>query len=76
MLIGCFSSADTVSTVLNNLLAKSKEEQDALFKELLDAPVMHVDGTAAKVNGSNHHVIVCSNGMATMYFARESKGHA
>ena len=30
----------------------------------------------AKVNGSNNHVIVCSNGTATMYFARESKGHA
>ena len=37
---------------------------------------MHVDGTAARVNGSNNNVVVCSNGAATMYFAREHKGHA
>lgn len=56
--------------------SKSKKEQDALFRALLDTPVMHVDGTAARVNGSNTNVVVCSNGVATMYFARESKGHA
>ena len=55
---------------------KSKKEQDSLFRALLDAPVMHVDGTAARINGNNNNVVVCSNGMATMYFARESKGHA
>lgn len=49
---------------------------DALFAALLDAPVMHVDGTAARVNGNNHNVVVCSNGAAAMYFAREKKGHA
>ena len=32
--------------------------------------------TAARVNGSNNNVVVCSNGAATMYFAREHKGHA
>ena len=37
---------------------------------------MHVDGTSARVNGSNNNVVVCTNGAATMYFARESKGHA
>ncbi len=47
-----------------------------MFKALLGAPVMHVDGTSARVNGSNHNVVVCSNGVATMYFAREHKGHA
>ncbi len=55
---------------------KSKKEQDSLFKALPDAPVMHVDGTAARINGSNNNVVVCSNGAATMYFARENKGHA
>ena len=69
-------SAGMISGLCREFSLKSKEEQDALFKEQLDAPVMHVDGTVAKVNGSNHHVIVCSNGMATMYFARKSKGHA
>lgn len=46
------------------------------IKTLLDVPVMHVDGTTARVIGSNNNVVVCSNGVATMYFARESKGHA
>ena len=55
---------------------KSRQEQDDLFKALLDAPVMHVDGTVARVNGTSNNVVVCSNGAATMYFARESKGHA
>ena len=36
----------------------------------------NVDGTSARVNSSNCNVIVCSNGAATMYFAREHKGHA
>lgn len=29
-----------------------------------------------RVNGANNNVVVCSNGAATMYFARECKGHA
>ncbi len=69
-------SVGMISGLCREFSLKSKEEQDDLFKELLDGPVMHVDGTVAKVNGSNRHVIVCSNGMATMYFARENKGHA
>ena len=40
------------------------------------ALVMHVDGTVARVNGNNNSVVVCSNGAATMYLARENKGHA
>lgn len=65
-----------VSGLCREFSSKSKAEQDSLFKSLLDAPVMHVDGTVARVNGTNHNVVVCSNGMATMYFARENKGHA
>lgn len=69
-------STGMISGLCREFSLKSRAEQDSLFKALLDAPVMHVDGTAARVNGSNRHVIVCSNGRATMYFARESKGHA
>ncbi len=57
-------------------LKNRNAELDSLFKALLDAPVMHVDGTMARVNGDSRSVVVCSNGVATMYFARESKGHA
>ena len=65
-----------ISGLCREFSLKNRQEQDDLFKALLDAPVMHVDGTVARVNGSNNHVVVCSNGEATMYFARENKGHA
>ncbi len=65
-----------ISGLCREFSLKSKKEQDSLFKALLDAPVMHVDGTSARVNGSNNNVVVCSNGAETMYFARENKGHA
>lgn len=65
-----------ISGLCREFSLKSKKEQDELFKALLDAPVMHVDGTVARVNGINKSVVVCSNGESTMYFARENKGHA
>lgn len=68
-------SVGMVNGLCGEFSAKTKEEQDQLFRSLLDAPVMHVDGTSARVNGGNKNVVVCSNGSATMYFARESKGH-
>lgn len=69
-------SVGMISGLCREFSLKSKKEQDILFKTLLDTPVMHVDGTVARVNGRNHNVVVCSNGAATMYFARENKGHA
>jgi len=69
-------SVGMISGLCREFSSKSKREQDELFVALLDAPVMHVDGTVARVNGKNNNVVVCSNGAATMYFARENKGHA
>lgn len=69
-------SVGMISGLCREFSRKSEKEQDALFKTLLDCPVMHVDGTNARVNGENKHVLVCSNGSATMYFASEKKGHA
>ena len=69
-------SVGMISGLCREFALKSRAEQDSLFKALLDAPVMHVDGPAARVDGANCHVIVCSNGRATMYFARKGKGHA
>ena len=69
-------SIGMINGVCREFSSKSGKEMDALFAVLPDAPVMHVDGTAARVNGTNNNVVVCSNGAATMYFAREKKGHA
>lgn len=69
-------SVGMINGLCREFSLKSRQEQDELFAALLDAPVMHVDGTVARVNGNNNSVVVCSNGTATMYFARENKGHA
>ena len=68
-------SVGMVNGLCREFSAKSKGEQDRLFQALLDAPVMHVDGTTVKINGKNAQVFVCCNDGAAMYFARESKGH-
>ena len=69
-------SVGMINGLCREFSSKSRREQDRLFAALLDAPVMHVDGTMARVNGNNNNVVVCSNGAATLYFAREKKGHA
>lgn len=69
-------SVGMISGLCLEFSLKSRQEQDGLFQALLNAPVMHTDGTSVRVNGSNNNVVVCSNGKATMYFARENKGHA
>lgn len=69
-------SVGMINGLCREFSSKSRQEQDTLFVALLDTPVMHVDGTMARVNGNNNSVVVCSNGTATMYFARENKGHA
>lgn len=69
-------SVGMISGLCKEFSLKSRDEQDGLFRSLLGCPVMHVDGTVARVNGGNNCVLVCSNGDATMYFASESKGHA
>ena len=53
-----------ISGLCREFSLKSKKDQDSLFKALLNAhePVMHVDGTAARVNGEGRSVVVCSNG--------------
>lgn len=68
-------SVGMISGLCREFSRKTKGEQDSLFRTLLNAPVMHVDGTCARVNGENKNILVCSNNEATMYFAREHKGH-
>ena len=55
---------------------KTKEEQQELFAELVESPVLHTDFTTARVNGKNMAVHICGteDGKA-MFKAREHKGH-
>lgn len=68
-------SVGMINGLCHEFSEKSREEQDAIFKSLLDAPVIHADGTTVRVNGENKQVFVCCIDGKTMYFARESKGH-
>lgn len=68
-------SVGMINGLCREFAEKSREEQDAIFKSLLDSPVMHADGTTVRVNGENKQVFVCCIDGAAMYFARESKGH-
>ncbi len=54
---------------------KSKAEQAKAFSNLIVAPVLHVDFTAAKVNGKNVNVALCASPEYAVYSAREHKGH-
>ena len=51
-------SVGMINGLCREFSLKSKLEQDDLFKALLDTPVMHVDGTTARVNGNNNNVVV------------------
>ena len=57
--------------------SKSKKEQDALFRALLDTPVMNVDFTNASVGGESRQVLVLASPStgAALYLGREKKGH-
>lgn len=55
---------------------KTEKEQKDLFNRIMASPVMHIDCTNARVNGTNAYVFVTAtpNG-EVQYFARAKKGH-
>ena len=55
-------SVGIINGLYREFSSKSKNEQDSMFRALLDAPVLHVDGTVAKINSSNNNVVVCKHG--------------
>jgi hypothetical protein len=46
-----------------------------LFADILSAPVLNTDFTATRLNAKPAQVAVCATLGATLYFAREHKGH-
>ena len=50
-------SVGMINGLCHEFSGKSREEQDRLFKALLDAPVMNADGTAVRVNGKHNQVL-------------------
>lgn len=54
---------------------KTEVEQKKVFSDLLLSPVLNTDFTGSRLNGKNVQVAVCATPKATMYFAREQKGH-
>ena len=54
---------------------KTQAERKAMFNDLLLSPVMNVDFTTTRVNGSSAQALVCATLYRVMFFARERKGH-
>ncbi|MCD8300630.1 MAG: transposase [Clostridiales bacterium] len=55
--------------------AKTEEERQQIFNDLLNQPVMHTDFTFGRVNGTQGAVIICDANGLVLYQGREKKGH-
>lgn len=69
-------SKGMISNLSKEFSAKTEEERQKIYSDMLLSPVMHTDCTNARVNGKSCYVFVCAqpDGEA-LYFAREKKGH-
>ena len=69
-------SKGMINQLSRTFAQKSKADQKKAFKELLVAPILHVDCTNARFNGKNAYVFICAkpDGRA-LYTASMSKGH-
>jgi hypothetical protein len=54
---------------------KTEADRNKILADMLLAPVVNVDFTGAKVNGKQRNVLVCSDGLNVLYYARLNKGH-
>ena len=73
-LIGlAISQATVLKYVLQLHLALERWETTAV-KQLLTAPVMHVDETSLRVDKKNYWIHVCSAGEITLKFVHEKRG--
>ena len=68
-------SKGRIATLAKEFNEKSKENQDEIFKNLMNSPIMHTDATNVRVNGKGWFVFVTASGNNVLYFAREHKGH-
>lgn len=64
-----------VNGINDEFCAKSKEEQEALFKTLLGSEILYTDMTSTRMNGDLKNVVVCSDKEHVLYYYRENKGH-
>jgi len=69
-------SKGRIATLSKEFNEKSKENQDEIFKNLMNSPIMHTDTTNVRVNGKSWFVYVTASGNNVLYFARNHKGHA
>jgi hypothetical protein len=69
-------SKGMISSLAAAFARGSEKDLAELTKDLLVAPVLHIDNTNARVNGNSHFVFVCAlpDGRA-LYYHRRTKGH-
>ena len=68
-------SKGMINKLSGEFSAKSVPMQKKAFADMLLSPVMGTDFTAARVNGKNMNVLVCTTEAGVLYFARENKGY-
>jgi len=68
-------STGMINGLSKEFSAKSAGAQSVAFLRLVNAKVLHVDFTSAKVNGKNVNVAICATEQDALYSAREQKGH-
>ena len=54
---------------------KTEDDRNKILADILLAPALNVDFTSARVNGKRRNVLVCSDGLNVLYYARMNKGH-
>ena len=68
-------SRGMVNGLSKEFSCKTRSEQADAFSNLLSASFMGADFTNVRVNGKSAQVLVCATEGASMYYAREKKGH-
>lgn len=67
-------SRGMVNGLTREFAGKTEAERKAEFKRLATGHVLYTDMTGARRNGKLKNIVVCTNGMDTMYFFRDTKG--
>ena len=70
-------SKGMINGLSKKFASKTESERKEMFNCLLASPVMHIDATNARMNGSSRQVFVCADPTSenVLFFSREHKGH-
>lgn len=68
-------STGCINQLVKKFAKKTKKQQEAIFDQLVKAPVLYTDFTPVRLNGKLAQVLICATEDEMMFYAREKKGH-